>query len=63
GDIAFAGAVEQDPLAALILCHAPRADKVFVNGKIVVNDGRLVHVDETELACELNQIVSAKFCN
>ena len=62
-DIAFAGAVEQDPLAALILCHAPRADKVFVNGKIVVNDGRLVHVDETELACELNQIVSAKFCN
>ncbi|MCH8913088.1 MAG: 8-oxoguanine deaminase [Planctomycetes bacterium] len=62
-DIAFAGAVEQDPLAALILCHAPRADKVFVNGKIVVNDGRLVHVDETELAGELNQIVSAKFCN
>ncbi len=61
-DIAFAGAVEQDPLAALILCQAPRADKVFVNGKLVVNDGRLVHVDETELANELNQIVSAKFC-
>ncbi len=62
-DIAFAGAVEQDPLAALILCHAPRADKVIVNGKIIVNDSRLVHVDETELAAELNQIVRAKFYN
>ena len=60
-DIAFAGAVEQDPLAALILCHAPRADKVFVNGKVVVSDGRLVHVDETELAGELNQIVAKSF--
>ena len=60
-DIAFAGAVEQDPLAALILCHAPRADKVMVNGKWVVDDGYLVTADETALARQLNEIVAAKF--
>ena len=60
-DIAFAGAVEQDPLAALILCQAPRADKVMVNGKLVVNDGHLTMSDETALARQLNDIVATRF--
>lgn len=60
-DIAFAGAVEQDPLAALILCQAPRADKVMVNGKLVVNDGHLTTSDETALARQLNDIVATSF--
>jgi 8-oxoguanine deaminase len=60
-DIAFAGAVAQDPLAALMLCHAPRADRVLVNGRTVVRDGRLVNVDEHRLAEELNRIVRERF--
>src|SRR5262249_22721688 len=30
-DIALAGAIEQDPLGALMLCHVGRADRVIVN--------------------------------
>jgi len=34
-----------DPLAALVLCGAHRADRVMVNGRWVVEDGKLVHAD------------------
>lgn len=60
-DIALAGAVAQDPLGALMLCHVPRADRVFVNGQTVVQDGRLARIDEGKLASDLNQIVSRTF--
>ena len=60
-DIAFAGAVAQDPLAALLLCHAPRADRVIVHGKTVVQDGRLATVDERRLSRDLNRIVRERF--
>ncbi len=60
-DIALAGAVEQDPLAALMLCHAPRADKVMVAGQWVVNDGQLTRVDQWTLADALNTIVAERF--
>ena len=60
-DIAFAGAVAQDPLAALMLCHVPRADRVIVNGRTVVRDGQLVTVDEHKLARELNALVRERF--
>jgi len=56
-DIALAGAAAQDPLGALILCHAPRADRVLVGGRTVVQDGRLVTADEHKLAAELNRVV------
>lgn len=62
-DIAFAGAIAQDPLAALILCHAPRADRVLVNGKTVVRDGRITALNEHELARELNVLVTRTFRN
>jgi len=55
--IELAGAVAQDPLGALILCRAGRADRVIVNGRTVVEDGRLATVDEHRLAGELNAVV------
>lgn len=46
-DIQFFGA--DNPLAALIICGATRADKVMVKGKLLVEDGSLVHVDIEKL--------------
>jgi 8-oxoguanine deaminase len=60
-DIALAGGIAQDPLAALILCSAPRADRVFVTGREVVRGGRVVALDESRLADEMNRLVAARF--
>ncbi len=60
-DLALAGAVAQDPLAALVLCAPPRADRVFVAGREVVRDGRLVSCDQTALAERMNDLVAARF--
>ncbi len=59
--INWAGAIAQDPLGALMLCQSPRPDQVIVNGKIVVQDGRLATADENRLSAQLNQIVSERF--
>jgi 8-oxoguanine deaminase len=59
-DVALAGAVAHDPLAALIFCAAGRADHVFVDGRQVVQEGRLTRLDETALAVELNELVSSQ---
>ncbi len=48
--LAFAGS-GHDPVAALLFCSPNRpADFVVVNGRVVVEGGRLVSVDERELA-------------
>jgi 8-oxoguanine deaminase len=60
-DVAFAGAVAQDPLAALILCHAPRADRVIVNGRTIVRDGRIITVDMPTLIERFNRLVAERF--
>jgi len=60
-DIALAGAVAQDPLGALMLCAAPRADRVIVNGRTVVQDGQLTALDEHKLAGDLNGLVARAF--
>ena len=60
-DIALAGSIAQDPVAALMLCHVPRADRVLVNGKTVVKDGRITALDENKLATELNEAVTRAF--
>ncbi len=60
-DIALAGAVAQDPLAALMLCHVGRADRVYVNGQVVVDEGRLTQQDERRLALALNDVVAKQF--
>jgi cytosine/adenosine deaminase-related metal-dependent hydrolase len=59
--IELAGAVAQDPLGALILCRTSRADRVIVNGQIVVEDGHLTAVDEHQLAADLNVLVASRF--
>jgi len=51
----YTGALS-DPLAALVfsgICHL--ADTTIVNGRIVVEDGRLVHFDEDEIIQQGNQ--------
>jgi cytosine/adenosine deaminase-related metal-dependent hydrolase len=61
-DVALAGALAQDPLAALVLCAAPRADRVYVGGREVVRDGGISALDENKLAEQMNAIVAARFC-
>ncbi len=52
--IAHAGGLH-DPVAALLFCNARQyADTVFVHGRKVVNNGRLVRTDEKELAAKQN---------
>lgn len=60
-DVALAGAVEQDPLAALMLCHVARADRVIVNGKTVVKDGNILGVDLPVLIEQFNLLVRKAF--
>jgi len=47
--IAFAGA-EADLVAALVYCAPQRVRHLFVNGQVVVEKGRLVRIDEADLA-------------
>ena len=60
-DVALAGAVAQDPLAALVFCDPPRADRVFIAGREVVREGRLALLEQTELADRMNELVGRKF--
>jgi cytosine/adenosine deaminase-related metal-dependent hydrolase len=55
--LAFAGACVHDPLAALLYCSPNRpADWVVVNGKVVVERGKLVTLDEAEVTRRADQI-------
>lgn len=60
-DIAFAGAIAQDPLGALVLCSAPRATHVFVAGRQLIRDGQVTTLDEPRLIAEFNALVTARF--
>lgn len=60
-DIALAGAIEQDPLGALMLCHVGRADRVIINGRTVVKDGQIVTVDLPVLIERFNKLVRERF--
>lgn len=60
-DIAFAGAIAQDPLGALMLCHAPRPERVIVAGKTVVQDGQVCGQDWPQVVADFNQLVSRHF--
>ena len=62
-DVALAGAVEQDPLGALMLCHVARADRVMVHGKTVVEDGRVLGLDLPNLVGQFNRLVRSRFCD
>ena len=59
--VEFAGAAAQDPLGALMLCHAPRAKFLVVNGKIVVKYGQLATVYLQALVAQVNDLVRQRF--
>jgi 8-oxoguanine deaminase len=61
GDIAFAGAFAQDPLGAIMLCNAPRPDRVIVAGKAVVDAGHVVGVDWPHFVADFNAMVRRQF--
>lgn len=52
-DIRFSGT--HDPIAALLLCGADRAEHVMVNGKWVVKSQQLVNLDLEELLVKHRQ--------
>ncbi|MFQ5430294.1 MAG: 8-oxoguanine deaminase [Phycisphaerae bacterium] len=60
-DIALAGAVEQDPLGAMMLCHVGRADRVLVQGRWVVSDGRITMLDLPARIEGFNRLVRRAF--
>jgi cytosine/adenosine deaminase-related metal-dependent hydrolase len=43
--LGFAGGAVHDPVGALLLCASPQADYTIVNGRVVVDQGRLTTVD------------------
>ncbi len=54
--IDYAGAMA-DPAAAILMCGAgPRAEYTIVNGKVLVEHGKLVGVDEEALWERANRI-------
>jgi len=54
--IAYAGSLS-DPVAALLFCGCDHTAKyTIVNGQVVVDNGRVVGVDEEELAAKANKI-------
>jgi cytosine/adenosine deaminase-related metal-dependent hydrolase len=60
-DVALAGAVAQDPIGALMLCHAPRADRTIVAGRTIVKDGRVATIDTAMLVERFNHMVAGRF--
>lgn len=55
-DLGFAGG-QHDPVAAIITCgDSQLVDTTIVNGEVVVREGRLVKVDETEIVRQANRI-------
>jgi cytosine/adenosine deaminase-related metal-dependent hydrolase len=52
---AFAGALH-DPVAALLFCHVDRVDYSFINGRRVVDAGRLVTAELPRLAERVNRL-------
>ncbi|MEB3284230.1 MAG: 8-oxoguanine deaminase [Candidatus Sericytochromatia bacterium] len=55
--IEYAGAVEQDPLGALLLCHPTPPRHVVVNGRLCVENGQLPHLDLPGVIRRHNQCV------
>jgi cytosine/adenosine deaminase-related metal-dependent hydrolase len=54
-EIGLAGAGD-DPVAAMIFCHVPRAKHVVVDGKVVVEDGIVTTIDVPRLIERQNRL-------
>ncbi len=52
--LGYAGGAVHDPVAALIFCHPQNVDFSMVNGRLLVKDGQLLHVDLPVLIEEHN---------
>ncbi len=55
-DVAYAGAAVHDPLAALALCQTTRPKHIFIDGRHVVEDGRLTTIDLPAAVRQHNQL-------
>ncbi len=55
--LAFAGA-QADPLAALLFCTPPEVDLSIINGRVIVEDGRLLGVDLADLVAHHNALAA-----
>ena len=60
-DVAFAGAIAQDPLGAHMLGHAPRPIRVVIAGRTVLHSGTVMGVDLRQSVADFNQLVRDKF--
>jgi cytosine/adenosine deaminase-related metal-dependent hydrolase len=56
--LSMAGGAVHDPLAALLLCTIDRVDLSVINGKVVVQDGKLLTLDLGRLVERHNQIAA-----
>jgi cytosine/adenosine deaminase-related metal-dependent hydrolase len=59
--VEYAGAAVQDPLGALMMCHAPRAKFVIINGRVVVKYGQVATVNTQQLVARVNDVVRKRF--
>ena len=59
--VEYAGAAVQDPLGALMMCHAQRAKFVIVNGRVVVKYGQIATVNTQQLVAKVNDVVRKRF--
>jgi cytosine/adenosine deaminase-related metal-dependent hydrolase len=57
--LGFAGGAVHDPLAALVFCRPPNVDLSVINGRIRVQDGRLVDVDLPPVIARHNALARA----
>ena len=53
--VALAG-TRVDPVAALVYCFPQRVRHLTVDGRLVVRDGRLAHMDEDEIAADARRV-------
>jgi 8-oxoguanine deaminase len=60
--LSFAGAACHDPLASLVLCTPPQVDLSVINGRVVVEDGRIPGFDVERAVARQNEI-AAKMAN
>ncbi|MDP9365025.1 MAG: 8-oxoguanine deaminase [Chloroflexota bacterium] len=57
--LGLAGGAVHDPLAALVFCQPPRVDLNVVAGRVLVEDGALLHIDLPPLIERHNDIARA----
>jgi 8-oxoguanine deaminase len=57
--LGLAGGAVHDPLASLVFCQPPAVDLSVINGRVRVQDGRLLGLDLAPLIARHNQIARA----